>query len=569
MAQWVLVAVAAVTAPAHTATLGVQHHSSNRNLPAIAHGGGTAQQAFHPQLQLGIGAGGPSVHGALVADRCLARPQARMQRRFRPPLASAPFAQRAIPPLPFAAADQQDVVLLQLLEQASERLCRWLGSAAHRPPLPGISLMPAIEPQWLGLAPEQLLADLDLVMDGAYNPGHPGALAHLDPPPLAASIVGDLICAGLNNNLLAEELSPSLSRLERSLMAWLAEQIGLPPGSGGVPASGGTLSNLMALVIARRERQLGCCGQAVVLASADAHVSIGKALAVMGLPPTALHTIATAPGGGMDAFALEDRLGGLQRQGLPVIAVVATAGTTVRGAVDPLPDLAAICQRHGVWLHVDGAIGAVFALSERHRPRVAGLELADSITVNPQKLLGITKTSSLLLLARPQALERSFATGLPYMEPSWGGGHGGESGLQGTRPAEVLKLWLGLRQLGLEGIETLLDQAIARRDHLQQLLQVHSGLSLVSGPLHLLAFTPAHASAAEAEVWSRQTRQRLLDAQLMLSRPLYGGRFHLKAVLGNPNTGTAELERLASLVASSVDPAGLPVPSVPNGLLHG
>jgi sulfinoalanine decarboxylase len=155
------------------------------------------------------------------------------------------------------------------------------------------------------------------------------------------------------------------------------------------------------------------------------------------------------------------------------------------------------------------------------------------------------------------------------MEPSWGGGHGGESGLQGTRPAEVLKLWLGLRQLGLEGIETLLDQAIARRDHLQQLLQVHSGLSLVSGPLHLLAFTPAHASAAEAEVWSRQTRQRLLDAQLMLSRPLYGGRFHLKAVLGNPNTGTAELERLASLVASSVDPAGLPVPSVPNGLLHG
>jgi L-2,4-diaminobutyrate decarboxylase len=492
-----------------------------------------------------------------------------MLRCVRPPLAPAPSAQRATPPLPFAAADRQDDALLQLLEQASERLCRWMGSAARRPPLPGISLMPAIEPQRLGLAPEALLADLDLLMDGAYNPGHPGALAHLDPPPLAASIVGDLICAGLNNNLLAEELSPSLSRLERSLMAWLAEQIGLPAGSGGVPASGGTLSNLMALVIARREGQLGCCGEAVVLASADAHVSIGKALAVMGLPATALHPIATAADGGMDATALDDRLGELQRQGVPVIAVVGTAGTTVRGAVDPLPDLAAICQRHGVWLHVDGAIGAVFALSGRHRQRVAGLELADSITVNPQKLLGITKTSSLLLLARPQALERSFATGLPYMEPSWGGGHGGESGLQGTRPAEVLKLWLGLRQLGLEGIEALLDEAIGRREQLQHLLQLHPGLALVSGPLHLLAFTPANASAAEAEAWSRHIRQRLLDEQLMLSRPLHGGRFHLKAVLGNPNTGLAELERLASLVASSVDAAGRPLPFGSNGMLHG
>ena len=485
-----------------------------------------------------------------------------MQRCLRPPLAPAPSAQRAIPPLPFAPADQQDDALLLLLEQASERLCRWLGSAAERPPLPGISLMPPVEPLLQGLDAEQLLADLDLVMDGAYNPGHPGALAHLDPPPLAASIVGDLICAGLNNNLLAEELSPSLSRLERSLMAWLAERVGLPAGSGGVPSSGGTLSNLMALVIARRERGLGCRGDAVLVASADAHVSIGKALAVMGLPATALYSLPTDADGAMVPAALEALLAELRRRGVPVIAVVATAGTTVRGAVDPLPAVASICRRHDVWLHVDGAIGAVFALSERHRGIVAGLGLADSITINPQKLLGITKTSSLLLLARPQALERSFATGLPYMEPSWGGGHGGESGLQGTRPAEVLKLWLGLRQLGLQGIETLLDQAIARRERLQQLLQPLPGLALAGGPLHLLAFTPARANAAQAEAWSRHTRQRLLDAQLMLSRPLYAGRFHLKAVLGNPNTRVADLERLAALVASSVTHAGLPEPAI-------
>jgi sulfinoalanine decarboxylase len=415
--------------------------------------------------------------------------------------------------------------------------------------------MPAVEPAPQPLATDQLLADLQLVMDGAYNPGHPGALAHLDPPPLGASIVAELVCAGLNNNLLAEELSPSLTRLERSLMAWLAERLGLPPGSGGVPASGGTLSNLMALVTARRSRELASCGQAVVLASADAHVSLAKSLAVMGLPPDALRQVPVDAQGAMDPDHLEHQLQRLAAQGIPVIAVVATAGTTVRGAVDPLPAIGALCRRHGVWLHVDGAIGAVFALSDSHRSRVPGLELADSLTVNPQKLLGITKTSSLLLLARPRLLETAFGTGLPYMEPSWGGGHGGESGLQGTRPAEVLKLWLGLRQLGLSGIEAVLDGAVARRRQLQALLAEIPGLRLVGGPLHLLAFTPERGDAAAVERWSQRTRQQLLAAELMLSRPLYGGRHHLKAVLGNPHTGRRELERLAAVVAASLPPA--------------
>jgi sulfinoalanine decarboxylase len=416
-----------------------------------------------------------------------------------------------------------------------------------------LSVLPPVEPEDHGLAPEMLLADLQLVMDGAFNPNHPGALAHLDPPPLPASVAADLICAGLNNNMLAEELSPSLSRLERSLTAWLAEQLGLPAGSGGVAASGGTLSNLMALVAARRQRGLAIDGRAVVVASIDAHVSLAKALAVMGLPPEALRPVPVDSQGRLDPTALEVELDQLERAGLPVIAVVATAGTTVRGAVDPLSAIAGICQRRGLWLHVDGAIGAVFGLVPAHRHRVAGLEQADSITINPQKLLGITKTSSLLLLARPQELAEAFHTGLPYMEPSWGGSHGGESGLQGTRPAEILKLWLGLRQLGLVGIGAVLDGAIQRRRQLQALLTPNERLQLVGGSFHLLAFTPKQLDAAGSQAWSDRTRQRLLQEQLMLSRPHYAGRHHLKAVLGNPHTKPAHLENLARVVHASLD----------------
>ncbi len=487
-----------------------------------------------------------------------------MRVRMRPtlalPLVRVPSAQRQPPPpglRPFADPFTPDPLLEDFLHRASSLLCSWLGGAAGSSPLPGLSVLPEVEPEAAGLPPARLLADLELVMEGAYNPNHPGALAHLDPPPLGASIVADLICAGLNNNLLAEELSPSLTHLERRLCGWLAARLGLPEGAGGVAASGGSLSNLMALVTARHQRVPDERGEGVVLGSEDAHLSLRKAVRVMGLPDHALRRVPVDPQGRMEVDALAAMLDRLARAGTPVIAVVATAGTTVRGGVDPLVPIAALCRRHGHWLHVDGAIGAVFALVDRHRHRVKGLELADSITMNPQKLLGITKTSSLLLLADPTMLQEVFGTGLPYMEPSWGGGHGGEAGLQGTRPAEVLKLWLGLRQLGLAGVESLLDGAIERRRLLEDLLTADERLLVRGGTLHLLAFRPAGVDGAAADRWSLLTRQKLLGEQLMLSRPHYRGHHHLKAVLGNPHTRPEHLERLARLVHQS-----LPTPDV-------
>ncbi|MFM7652443.1 MAG: pyridoxal phosphate-dependent decarboxylase family protein [Vulcanococcus sp.] len=456
-----------------------------------------------------------------------------------------------LPAFPDPAA--ADPALTAFLIQASEQLSRWWATAATRPPLPSLSVLAQVAPAADGLSPAALLDSLQLVMDGAYNPCHPGALAHLDPPPLTASVAADLIAAGLNNNLLAEELSPSLTRLERSLTAWLAERLGLGEGAGGVAASGGSLSNLMALVVARHQAGLHGCSDALVFCSADAHASIGKGLAVMGLPAEALRPVAVDAAGCMDVNALAQALELAEASGRPVLAVVATAGTTVRGAVDPIAVIAALCRRHGVWLHVDGAIGAVFALVEAHAHRVPDLGLADSLTVNPQKLLGITKTSSLLLLRRPELLAQCFGTGLPYMEPSWADAHGGECGLQGTRPAEILKLWLGLHQLGLNGVEAVLTGAVQRRRRLEQLLQPLP-LELCSGPLHLLAFTPLGLTPNEADRWSATTRQQLLEHQLMLSRPFHAGRHHLKAVLGNPHTGESELQAIAACVADSLTP---------------
>ena len=410
--------------------------------------------------------------------------------------------------------------------------------------------LPDVAPGAEGASVESLLTDLQQVMDGAYQPSHPGALAHLDPPPLTASIAAELVCAGLNNNLLAEELSPGLTGLEHDLCRWFCHRIGLPAGSGGVLASGGTLSNLMALVAARAA--LGSIQRdPVLLCSQDAHVSINKAARVMGLAEDALQTLPVAPDGGLCLEALADRLTTLQAQGRPCLAVVATAGTTVRGAIDPLSDLATLCRDAGVWLHVDAAIGGVFALSASHASLMRGIDKADSITLNPQKLLGITKASSLLLLRDRTHLRQAFATGLPYMQEPTGMDHGGEIGLQGTRPAEILKLWLGLRQLGEAGIEATLSGALQRRQTLAEQLDSEKFM-LLSGDLHLLAFHPQEGGIDAATCWSEETRQMLLSHGYMLSRPFYGDRFCLKAVLGNPHTTVQHLSDLSDRLNGSL-----------------
>jgi len=453
---------------------------------------------------------------------------------------------------PFASPHNLDKQLHSLLGEASSNLCNWIAESGIQGPMPDSVDLPEVPPQKEGVSNKVLLRDLQLLMDGAYRPSHPGALAHLDPPPLSASIVGELICAGLNNNLLAEELSPSLSSLERKLCKWFCEKLGLGNLSGGVAASGGTLSNLMALVMARNIAGLGSDPSAIFLASEDCHVSVSKAVRIMGLRQESLQKIPTDEKGKLSISCLSSILKRIKSEGKKCFAVVATLGTTIRGAIDPLDEVAQVCQKENIWLHVDGAIGGIYGLSTSTSKLLKGLSYADSITVNPQKLLGIAKTSSLLLVANKKHLSAVFSTGLPYAEPLTGNdSHGGEIGIQGTRSAESLKLWIGLRQLGEVGIEKILLDSVERRCYLESIID-SSKFQIISGPLHLLALTPINFSSSQSFEWSIKTRNSLLTSKFMLSRPIYRDRYYLKAVMGNPNTKFDDLKVLANLLNRSV-----------------
>ncbi len=453
---------------------------------------------------------------------------------------------------PFASPHNLDRQLHSLLGEASSNLCDWLAESGSQGPMPSSFDLPEVFPKKEGIPNSVLLKELQLLMNGSFRPSHPGALAHLDPPPLSASIVGELICAGLNNNLLAEELSPSLSLLERKLCKWFCEKLGLGNLSGGVAASGGSLSNLMALVMARNIAGLESDPSAVFFASEDCHVSLLKAVRIMGLKQESLQKVPTDEKGKLNISYLKSIFKKIKSEGKKCFAVVATAGTTVRGAIDPLSEIDQFCKKENIWLHVDGAIGGIYCLSTITSGVLGGLASADSITVNPQKLLGIAKTSSLLLVANKSHLSSAFSTGLPYAEPLTGNdSHGGELGIQGTRSAESLKLWIGLRQLGEDGIEKILLDSIKRKCYLESLID-SSKFRIISGPLHLLAFTPLDNTSYKSSDWSIRTRRSLLTSKFMLSRPMYRNRYYLKAVMGNPNTKFEDLKLLANLINHSI-----------------
>ena len=433
--------------------------------------------------------------------------------------------------------------LITLLNRATQILCNWFSKAEKYGPMPFDEDFKCIMPEEDGNSAEELFSEIESLLDNSFNPVHPGSLAHLDPPPLIFSILGDLIAAGLNNNLLAYELSPSVTLLEESLCKWFAKKIGFNASSGGIAASGGTLSNLNALIAARHSAGLGSDPNSVLLISEDAHSSFIKCIRIMGLDDANLVRIKTDNQGRMDINNLRKSLNKCLIENKKIFAIVATLGTTVRGAIDPIKEISDICKEKNIWLHIDGSIGGIFAVTSIPIEGLNNINQANSITINPQKIIGITKTSSLLLVSNINNLENTFSTGLPYISSNENITNRGEIGIQGSRPAEVIKLWLGLRFLGLKGIEDILLSSIKRKELFIENISKNK-FEIYSGPLHIVSFLPKGLSKKDTDLWTKTKVNELIKNNFMLSRPNFKGKYFLRVVMGNYNTKDFHIEEL-------------------------
>tara|TARA_Y100001978_G_scaffold137512_1_gene122959 strand:+ start:72 stop:1472 length:1401 start_codon:yes stop_codon:yes gene_type:complete len=449
----------------------------------------------------------------------------------------------------FPSINGNNEQLLDLLTKTSVLLCEWFSDTNKRSPLPLNNKFKVTYPQNSGSDVNNLLDEIKELIYTSFCPSHPGSLANLDPPPLSISIIGDLIASGLNNNLLAEELSPSISKLENDICEWLCRKIGFSEDSGGIAASGGTLNNLNALVTAKYCSDLTFNNEAVLIISEDAHVSFKKCAKILGIENKNIYLVKTDENGSMHFPSFKKLVNYLMGSGRKIFAVVATFGTTIRGALDPLNEIGHICKEKKIWFHIDASIGGVFLIANNKFKNINDFNFnnANSVTINPQKLIGITKTSSLLLVSDIKTLQNTFNTGLPYIYSPDDVINRGELGIQGSRAPEIIKLWLGFRFLGIEGIEKILEESILKKSIFIEKLDENK-FEIYSGPLHIVLFLPKNMNDEESNNWTLKAKNLLLEKNYMISRPFYKGKYYLRVVFGNFNTKALHILELSNFL---------------------
>jgi aromatic-L-amino-acid decarboxylase len=359
----------------------------------------------------------------------------------------------------------------------------WQSFDAPRPAQPPISpatvdLSHASLPR-TGVGVSAALDAAALVLDESLAHSRPRYFGYIGSSGLESGVLADALAASHDVNMAAETAAAFL--VEQQTLRWVGEFVGYPVG-GGTFTSGGMTSNLTALAAARTRalpdsRIDGLMGaRPVVYASADAHSSIERAIEVLGIGRRSLRSVPIDERRRMRPDALRALLTEDLAAGLTPIAVVATAGTTLTGAVDPLLAISEICRELGVWLHVDGAYGLPAASTALAGELFAGLEHADSATVDAHKWMFVPKACSVLLLREADSLEKGFRHEASYMVEEEGHHHPVDGTLEYSRPFRSLKLWTALRAHGADAFRDAIDANLALARELQKAVLAQPGL---------------------------------------------------------------------------------------------
>jgi len=447
----------------------------------------------------------------------------------------------------------------------------WIGllrSVEHQPVSPpGITLAAvreavAIDVPDEPMAPGDLLEHLQALLDHSLKAGHPAFLAYISGAGTVPGAAADLLASGLNANVGGWLLSPAATEIELRLIRWLADLFGLPETAGGMIVPGGAIANFIALKAGRDAiaglgvRRTGVePGRLALYASSESHVTIDRAADMLGLGTDSVRHVEVDSGLRMRPAALEEAIQGDFAARIRPAAVVGTAGTTGTGAVDPLEELAEIASRHKVWFHVDAAYGGPAVLVDELRPLFAGIERADSITLDPHKWLSTPLGSGCVLVRDAAALDASFGVEASYVQEDRErvdrGVNLGFRGPQFSRGFDALKVWVSLLAHGRAAYARRIAHDVALTRYLASRVEESPEFELAATGLSICCFRYRPAGADDDEYLDRLNERLLtelqLDGRVLPSNAIVDGRYCLRTCIVNFRTEAEDLDRLLDL----------------------
>jgi glutamate/tyrosine decarboxylase-like PLP-dependent enzyme len=331
--------------------------------------------------------------------------------------------------------------------------------------------------------------------------------------------------------------------VELAVIEWLRVACGFPNGAGGLFVSGGTMANLTALAVARHVVLSDRLDGATVYFSDQAHSSLEKALRVIGLPPENVRKIACDGDYRLPLGALEQAVEKDRAAGKRPFSVIASAGTTNTGAIDPLGELSRLCRRQGLWLHVDGAYGAAAVISNRGRELLAGLELADSLSLDPHKWLFQPFEIGCVLVRDLVHLRDTFLILPEYLKDTHQYSaefNFTDHGLQLTRGFRALKLWMSIKVFGMAAFRAAVERGFALAEFTAARLREMPGWQIVT-PAHMGIVCFRYAGADDA-THRRLVQSILRDGIALITSTVLGGRTVLRTCTINPRTTERDIE---------------------------
>jgi len=444
-----------------------------------------------------------------------------------------------------------------------------------------ISIPPPEEP----VAFDDILAGLEAdVLPYVARISHPGYLAFIPGEGTWPGALGDLIASALNVDTCWWLGSSGPSALELVVLDWFRQWVGYPEQAQGVLVSGGSAANLTALACAR-ERLIGPMDdRAVIYMSDQTHSSVARAARVLGFRPDQVRVIPTDRLARIRPDSLRGAIANDIGAGRKPLAVIANAGTTAAGAIDPFHELAQICGEESIWLHVDGAYGAFAAITTRGTEVLAGIELADSITLDPHKWLYQPIEVGALLVRDGRALRQGFEITPDFLKDVEAVDREvnfSDLGVQLTRSCRALKLWISLRFFGLPAFRQAIDRCLDLALHAQSRIEAHPQLELMSpASLGIVTFR-RHPPGVDDERVLERINADLADqieqgGELFISTGRIRGRYALRLCVLNHSTSQPEVDRALELAgtlevdlgATAAGPVHISYPDIAAGWLR-